>query len=55
MIPLSNFESRAEVLYPPLLTIPGHSGEGLAASSHQNCVCVQVWYRACPIAANIKD
>ena len=44
----SSFESRAEVLYPPLLPIPGHSGAGAApSSSHQHCICVRVWYWAC--------
>ena len=41
-------ESRAEVLNPPLFSIPGHSSEGILTSSHQNCVCVRVWYWACP-------
>ena len=44
----SSFESWAEVLNPALLPIPGHSGEGLEASSHQHCVSVRVWYSACP-------
>ena len=40
----SNSESRAEVLYPPLLAISGHSGGSVESSSYQHCVCFRVWY-----------
>ena len=47
MIISSISESRAEVLYPPLLAIPGNRSLGVDTSSQHYSVCFKVWYWAC--------
>ena len=47
MIWASSVESRSKIFYPPLFSIPGHSGAGPFTSSQQHCICIRVWYCTC--------